>query len=94
MTSSIIISAQGIQQDWGAHSFDVLEAWHFDKIAEMDAEVVIFGSGKRIQFPKPAWLQSLYARRIGVETMDTPAACRTYNFLAAEGRRVVAALLL
>jgi uncharacterized protein len=60
----------------------------------MDPELVIFGSGERIRFPKPQWLQTLYARRVGVETMDTHAACRTYNFLAGEGRRVVAALLL
>jgi hypothetical protein len=47
-----------------------------------------------LRFPKPQWLAALYARRVGVETMDTQAACRTYNFLAGEGRKVVAALLL
>ena len=57
-------------------------------------ELVVFGSGARLRFPPPAWLQPLMARRIGVETMDTAAACRTYNVLAAEGRAVVAALLL
>jgi len=67
---------------------------HFDRVAELDADLVIFGSGERLRFPNPALLQALYAKRIGVETMDTHAACRTYNFLASEGRRVVAALLL
>ena len=51
----------------------------------MDVELVIFGSGERIRFVQPDLLQSLFARRIGVETMDTQAACRTYNFLAGEG---------
>ena len=55
---------------------------------------MLFGSGERIQFPPPQWLTALFGRRIGVETMDTQAACRTYNFLAGEGRKVVAALLV
>ena len=63
-------------------------------LASLDPELVIFGSGKRLQFVAPAFLAGLYARRIGVETMDTQAACRTYNFLLGEGRRVVAALLI
>jgi len=60
----------------------------------MQPELILFGSGERIRFPHPTCLQNLYARRIGVETMDTQAACRTFNFLAGEGRRVIAALLL
>jgi uncharacterized protein len=55
---------------------------------------VIFGSGARLQFVKPALYRSLIERGIGMETMDTAAACRTYNVLAAEGRMVVAALLM
>ena len=50
--------------------------------------------GPILRFPAPALLQSLYAQRIGVETMDTQAACRTYNFLVGEGRRAIAALLI
>ena len=60
----------------------------------VDLQVVIFGSGPRLRFPHPALLRSLMAARIGVATMDTAAACRTYNVLAAEGRRVMAALLV
>jgi uncharacterized protein len=56
--------------------------------------LIIFGSGKRIRFPQPAWLQPLMSKRMGLETMDTGAACRTYNILAGEGRRVVVALIL
>ena len=52
------------------------------------------GSGARIRFVPPAWLAPLMQRRMGLETMDTAAACRTYNFLLGEGRRVAVALLL
>ena len=91
--SSVIISAKGYTA-WNCNSFDNLQAQHFEQLIELNPELILFGSGDRIRFPQPQWLQSLYARRIGVETMDTQAACRTYNFLSAEGRKVVAALLL
>ena len=94
VTHSLVISAQGGHQAWNCQSFEDLSAAHFAQLAELDAEVVIFGSGQRLRFPHPAWLKPLIAKRIGLETMDTLAACRTYNILAGEGRRVVAALLL
>ncbi len=62
--------------------------------AELDAEVIVFGSGSRTRFAPPAWLQPLMAKRVGVEAMDTQAACRTYNILVGEGRNVAVALLL
>jgi uncharacterized protein len=92
--ASIVVSAMGHRLDWNVRTFEDLQASHFDELAELGAELVLFGSGDRIRFPQPQWLQALYARRIGLETMDTQAACRTYNFLAGEGRKVVAALLL
>ena len=55
---------------------------------------MIFGSGSRIRFPHPSWLKQLMAQRTGVETMDTSAACRTYNILASEGLHVLVALLI
>ena len=94
ITASVIIGSQGQRVAWPCSSFDALTAAHFAQLAEFDAELVIFGSGKRIRFPQAAWLQPLMAKRIGLETMDTGAACRTYNILAGEGRRVVVALLL
>ena len=93
-TSSVLVSATGAREDWGVARFEDLSPEHFARLLALDPELVIFGSGDRIQFPKPQWLEALFARRIGLETMDTQAACRTYNFLAGEGRRVVAALLL
>jgi len=93
-TRSLVISAMGHRAPWDCGPFEALNEAHFDALTALEPELVIFGSGDRIRFPKPQWLQSLYGQRIGVETMDTPAACRTYNFLAGEGRRVVAALLI
>jgi len=94
ITSSLVISSTGERLAWNCDGFDQLTAAHFAQLATMDAELILFGSGERTRFPQPEWLQPLFARRIGLETMDTQAACRTYNFLAAEGRKVVAALLL
>ena len=94
IASSVVISASGARFAWDCAQFADLHASHFERIAEMDIELVIIGSGTCIQFPNPALLKSLYNKRIGVETMDTQAACRTYNFLAGEGRKVAAALLL
>ena len=91
---SVVVGAGGERIAWNCARFDDLTAAHFAQLAALDAEVVIFGSGTRLRFPPPAWLAPLMARRIGLETMDTAAACRTYNFLVDEGRRVFAALLL
>ena len=94
ITSSVIIGSRGQRIDWPAARFEDLGAEHFAALAALEAEVVIFGSGSRIRFPQAAWLKPLMAGRIGIETMDTAAACRTYNILAQEGRNVACALLL
>jgi uncharacterized protein len=91
---SLVVSSQGSCFDWGCARFEELALEHFDQLAADGPEVVIFGSGLRLRFVSPALLRGLITRGIGVETMDTIAACRTYNILAQEGRRVVAALLL
>jgi uncharacterized protein len=67
---------------------------HFEQVLALAPELVIFGSGKRLRFVSPGLYRCLIEARIGVETMDTAAACRTYNVLASEGRSVVAALLV
>ncbi|MEO7241837.1 MAG: Mth938-like domain-containing protein [Variovorax sp.] len=91
---SIVIGSHGERFDWPCRHFDELSASLFEPIAAIGAELVIFGSGERLRFPKPEWLAALTARQIGVETMDTAAACRSYNVLVGDGRHVVAALLL
>jgi len=92
--SSVIIGSGGQRMAWPCRQFSELDASHFAQLAELDIELVIFGSGSTIRFPKPAWLQPLMQRRLGIETMDTHAACRTYNILSGEGRKVVVALLI
>ena len=91
--SSVIVPWQGRVQAWPVDDFSELSEAHFELLAELGPQLVIFGSGSRIRFPKPAWLRPLMARRIGIETMDTAAASRTYNVLLAEGRTVLVALL-
>lgn len=91
---SVVVSSQGQCSDWSCRSFAELSQDHFDRLAADQPEVVIFGSGAKLRFVSPALLRGLIERGIGVETMDTAAACRTYNILAQEGRRVVGALLL
>ena len=96
-THSLVLTPQGALSQWPCARFELLESSHFDLLIEQAAEppeLVVFGSGARLRFAPPALMRGLMAQRIGVETMDTAAACRTYNILAGEGRRVVAALLL
>ena len=93
ITHSVVIASGGERIPWAAHYEDLGPA-DFEVLAKLRVEVVIFGSGARIRFPRPAWIAPLAAKRIGIETMDTAAACRTYNILAQEGRDVAVALLL
>jgi uncharacterized protein len=92
--ASLVVPWQGEVQAWGVSAREALEATHFERLLAWQPSLVIFGSGNRLVFVKPALLRPLIERGIGVETMDTAAACRTYNVLASEGRTVVAALLL
>jgi uncharacterized protein len=92
-THSLIVPWQGEIKDWGVENFSALTEAHFSTLCELRPELVIFGSGARMRFAHPSLLKTLMAQGIGVECMDTPAACRTYNVLLAEGRSVVAALL-
>ena len=79
---------------WRAAGFDALTADDFAELAGLDLEVVLLGTGATLRFPNPQVTRPLVAARIGLEVMDVQAACRTYNILAAEERRVAAALLL
>ena len=92
-TSSVLVPWQGGVRGWPVGAFGQLSEAHFDALLDLHPELVVFGSGPRIRFVAPQLLRGLMARRIGVETMDTAAACRTYNVLLNEGRCVVAALL-
>ncbi|MCD8515348.1 MAG: Mth938-like domain-containing protein [Burkholderiaceae bacterium] len=91
---SVAFSSGGQLEPWPcSHRADLTED-HFARLVLWQPEVVVFGSGQRLQFAHPSLLRPLIEAGIGVETMDTQAAARTYNILAGEGRRVVAALLI
>jgi uncharacterized protein len=93
-TGAVIVPWTGNPTAWSAPGFDSLAPIHFHALGALNPELVLFGSGSRLRFPAPALLASLIERRIGIETMDSAAACRTFNVLVSEGRSVVAALLL
>ena len=91
---SVVIGSRGEKFAWHCSDIEQLTENHFCLLADLKPELIIFGSGARLKFAPPQLLRSLMNARIGIETMDTLAACRTYNILAAEGRHVVAALLI
>ncbi|GAB7537219.1 Mth938-like domain-containing protein [Burkholderia sp. 22PA0099] len=91
---SVLVLPDAPVAPWPVEAFDALAAEHFAMLLDSAPEVVIFGSGARLRFPHPRLTAALTARRIGVETMDFQAACRTYNILMSEGRKVAAALLI
>jgi uncharacterized protein len=78
---------------WEAGSFDTLSQGNFSVLKELEVEILLLGTGPRQRFPHPSLTAPLAAARIGVEVMDLKAACRTYNILVAEERKVAAALL-
>lgn len=94
LSGSAIVPHTGDVLAWPVNRLEDLTAEHFEAVARLAPEVVLLGSGARLRFARPELLRPLIERRIGVETMDTAAACRTYNILVSEGRAVVAALLL
>ena len=92
--SSIIVLPEVAIQPWPVARFADLRAEHFVALSGLAPEVVIFGSGAKLRFPPAALLAPLMQSRIGFESMDTHAACRTYNILMSEGRRVACAILI
>ncbi|WP_174873285.1 Mth938-like domain-containing protein [Vogesella oryzae] len=91
-SGSLIVTGDSIQP-WAASSFETLAEEHFSALLALQPEVVIFGSGQRLRFPHPRLTAALTNAGIGVEVMDSNAACRTYNILLAEDRAVIAVLL-
>ncbi len=94
LTRSFLLTAQRLVETWPPLSFDSLTEPDLAAVADLDCRIVLLGTGRRQRFPAPALLRSLVERRIGVEVMDSFAACRTYNILMAEGREVAAALII
>ena len=93
-TSSILVMPEGEIRPWPVNRFEDLEPVYFEQLAEFNPEVVLLGTVSRLRFPHPRLTASLSRRHVGVDAMDMQAACRTYNILMAEGRKVAAVLLL
>ncbi len=93
-THSLLVLPEVAPLAWPVASFEALSVADFVPIEAQAPDVVILGTGSRQRFVHPKLLTSLTARRIGVECMDNQAACRTYNILMAEGRKVALALIL
>ena len=93
-TSPLVISADGVRADWEPTSFDQIGEQHLRALLPLEPEIVILGTGARLRFPPPAITSCLMDHHIAIEVMDTASACRTYNVLLSEDRRVIAALLM
>ncbi len=91
---SIVVAPGAIHDDWHVPDVDALDTGQIDFLITLAPEILLLGTGASQRFPRPALLKNLMMARIGLEVMDTPAACRTYNILNAEGRNVVAAVLV
>lgn len=91
---SLIVSANELIADWPPQGLADLTEAHWQLVLALKPEIILLGTGRRFVMPKPELLAPVYQAKIGIEPMDTGAACRTYMALASEGRKVVAALLI
>lgn len=91
---SLIVTATSVAEGFAPNGFEALTGDDFAKLLEASPELVLLGTGAVQRFPHPRLTASLHAARVGIETMDTRAACRTFNILVAEGRAVTAALIV
>ncbi len=91
---SLIVMPETAPRPWNVPAFEALTAAHFEQIEADKPDVVILGTGATQRFVHPRLIASLSARHIGVESMDSKAACRTYNVLMGEGRKVTLALII
>jgi len=91
---SIIVSPQKIIENWRPQHISTLTRADFDIISEFSPAILLVGTGSKLEFPALEVYGDLINEGIGIEVMDTSAACRTYNALTAENRNVVAALII
>jgi uncharacterized protein len=92
--SHLILSSQRILSDWTVTAPDRLQANDLSAAIELDPEIILLGTGNHLALPDIDLMAELADQGIGLEIMDTPAACRTYNVLIHESRNVVAALFI
>ena len=90
---AIVVTPDAVEP-WDVSGFSSLEPTHFDRLLAHVPEIVLLGTGAQLRFPPHTLTRPLATARVGLEIMDTPAACRTFNILIGEGRRVLAAILI
>lgn len=91
---SLVVSKQHLVTDWHVKSIAELNETTLAELLVIQPEVILIGTGPKLQFPHPQCYASLLNQGIGVEFMDSGAACRTYNILLGEERRVIAGIIL
>ena len=91
---NIVVTPQGVTTGFAPGGFGALSEQDFEGLLAASPEIVLLGSGATQRFPQPGIIAPLMRAHVGIEVMDTRAACRTYNILVAEGRNVVAALIV
>jgi uncharacterized protein len=91
---NLVVTPDAVATDWAPGGFDALGEGDFARLLVYRPDVVLLGTGAALRFPPPPLTRALVEARVGLEVMDTAAACRTFNILAAEGRKVVAALIV
>ncbi len=91
--SAILLTPESVTE-WANPGFDALTEADFTGLLAHAPELVLLGTGSTLRFPHPRLTRALAEAGVGLEVMDTPAACRTFNILAGEGRKVVAALIV
>ena len=91
---NLIVLPESIIPEWSNATLDTLAEADMQKLLALGTEIILLGTGNQLRFPRPELLQPLIKAQIGLEVMDSQAACRTYNVLAGEGRKVAAALIL
>ncbi len=93
-TRSLIVMPDRVITEWRPGCFDDLADEDFQPLMDLEPEIIVLGTGGKQRFPSPALYASIMVKGIGLEIMDTAAACRTYNILMSEGRPIAAALMM
>lgn len=92
--TSCILTPRELYADWAPDGFEALGSDHIERLVAFDPDMILLGTGRTQRFPHPTVMTPAFDKRVGVEVMDTGAACRTFNILMNEGRQVVAGLLM
>ncbi len=93
-SQSLIVTSTKLDENWDVKTIELLQPNHIDQVLLLNPELIIIGTGDKLVFPAVEIYSGIIERGIGVDFMDTGAACRTYNILMSEGRDVVAGLIL